>query len=438
MHRSPRHPEPRRHAPPRRGLAGLLAVLLLAAAAVAHADAGHDHAEPEVQTVRNPEVAGSRIVVSDADSPTVAVLDLASGHPVARFDTPGDAGRVYGVPGGQYALVAHRDQNRLSVIRTGLRVADHGDHQDLLQEAPYVQATMNVGRQPTHVFLRGDDIVIFNDADGTVALLDRRLLNVTIDYQEVLGAQPDHGAAVTLADHVLIGYLRLGRVDVVERSGERVASFEDCPRLHGQAVSGRTAAVGCDDGILLVHADDDGFHAVKIDEPARSPEDARVGTLAGHDDASVFVGNFGEGLLIADPATEDAFAVELSDRPVSMVFQDGAHLLVLTADGVLRKFHAASGETEAELVVVETSHDDSARPGLALSPDRTHAYVSDPAAAAVHEVDLRTFTAVRTVALPFMPAGFTVAAIPDAVIHDFGEHDHDHDHDEDDDHDHDH
>ena len=424
-------PAPRIHRKRRPVLASLLAALLFSATAADHARSDHAHSEHEAQAVRNDGVIGSRLVVADADSATVAVLDLATGRTLARFDTAGSAGRVYGVPGGRFALVAHRDRNRVSVIRTGLRVSDHGDHQDLLQESPYVEATLNVGRQPTHVFVRGDDIVIFNDADGTVALLDRRLLGLTLDFQEVRGAQPDHGAAVTLGDHVLIGYLALDRVDVHERSGERVASFEGCPRLHGQAVSGRTAAFGCTDGILSIRAHDEGFDVVKIDEPVGSPEDARVGTLASHDDATVFVGNFGSGLLIADPASADSFAVELSDRPIGMVFVDGAHLLVLTADGVLRELEAATGDTVAELPLFEASEDGSARPSLQLASDGTRAYVSDPAGGAVHEVLLATFTLERTLSVPFTPAGFAVASIPHAIVHEHGHaeaEDGDHDH----------
>ena len=409
---------------------------------------------------------GSRLIVSDADSPTVAVLDLASGEVIARFDTPGAAGRVHQIAGSRHALVTHRAENRISVIRTGLRVSDHGDHQDLIQEAPYVAATMNVGRQPTHLFAHGDDIAIFNDADGTVAVLDRRLLGLTFASDEIVAAQPDHGAVLTLADHVLVGYLELGRVDVYERDGERIASFEGCPGLHGEAVLGATAAFGCADGVLLVRATGGVFTAEKIGNPPRSPENARVGTLTAHEGAGAFVGNFGEGLLRIDVETSSAVAIELPAPPLGMVFEDAEQLLVLTGDGELLRLDAASGVIRTRLSVVETHGDDdgghgATRPSLALAPGGGHAYVSDPHHREVHEIHLAEFERERSVSLPMTPASFAVAAIPGATVHDsydaaagddhdHGDDDDGHDHDDDydhgdgdghdhgDDHDHDH
>jgi hypothetical protein len=133
-----------------------------------------------------------------------------------------------------------------------LSLEDHGDHADLVQGAPHVLHALNVGREPTHYWAHGDEIVIFNDGDGTVALLDERSFGLSLDFAEVKAAQPDHGAAVVLGDTVLAGYYELGRVDAYSRDGELLETLGGCPGLTARPPWATLAAFGCEDGVLLV------------------------------------------------------------------------------------------------------------------------------------------------------------------------------------------
>jgi hypothetical protein len=371
--------------------------------------AGHEHA------------VGARLLVSDADSSTVSVLDLAGGEVLASFSTPGAGGSVYASPSGQHGLVVHRAENRVSVIYSGLRLEDHGDHADLVQGAPHVLHTLNVGREPTHYWAHGDEIAIFNDADGTVALLDERSFGLSLGFGEVRAAQPDHGAAVVLGDAVLVGYYELGRVDAYSREGELLRTLEGCPGLHGEATLGDTAAFGCEDGVLLVHAQGGELSATKVENPAGAAEGARVGTLAAHEGADAFVGNFGDALVWVDPEARTMEVVETEAAPLRFEFAHGGeHVVALTADGMFHMLEAETGEVQGSvqvLAAVDTSggHGSYVTPGLAVTEGA--AYVSVPAEGQVAEVHLDDMTVARRLDVPGTPSSVAVLFLEGGTVH---------------------
>lgn len=378
-------------------------------------DAEHRHAEGEAHA------EGARLLVSDLDSRAVSVLDLESGDVLGSFSTPGAAGSAYASPSGQYGVVVHRDENRVSVVHSGLRLEDHGDHADLVQGAPFVLSTMNVGREPTHYWAHGDEIVIFNDADGTVAVLNERTFGLSLEYTAVTAAQPDHGAAVLLGDAVLAGYYELGRVDAYSREGELLETFPGCPGLHGEATLGGTAAFGCEDGVLLVHVQGGEVTSSKIANPAGTPADVHVSTVRSHDAAGVFVGNFGDALVWIDPEAEALDVVELGAPPLRFEFDhEGEHVVVLTADGLLHVLEADSGEVHGSVRVmppldVSGGYGTYDSPSLAVGEGAV--YVGLPAQGEVVEVHPGETEVVRRLDVPGKPGSVAVLALEGGTVH---------------------
>jgi hypothetical protein len=380
-------------------------------------DEAHDHDHDDDHGHAHGEgVAGTRLLVSEAGGALLVVLDLATGAELARFGTPGP-GNVYQLPDPQVAVVVHRADHRVTFVHSGLSEVDHGDHADLVEGNPYVLQTLNVGQQPTHFFARGNDIAIFNDGDGTVVWLDRRLLGVSLDYVAIDGREPDHGAVAVVADHAFVGYLRTGVVDVVDRSGATVATFEGCPGLHGQAPWASGVAFGCSDGVLLVEARSGGtFVAHKLANPARSPEGARVGTVVGDAGAAMLVGNFGQGLVLIDPAARSLTPVELPAAPLVMRFAEaGEMLVVLTADGMLHALDPANGAVLRSVAVVDAFETGATRPTMTVLGE--HVYVADPLHSEIVEVHVDEFEVERRLPVPFAPGGVAGLAILGAVLH---------------------
>lgn len=334
-----------------------------------------------------------RLVVADAKDGSLRVLDLETAQVVGTFSTPGP-GNLYPVAGTPYVFAIHREANRVSVVYSGLRLEEHGDHQDLIPERPYVFATLNTGPKPTHYFNHGHHVAIFNDGDGTIAVFDTRKLGVVADFRDYDTGAPDHGAPVVMGDVLLSGSLNRGVVEVYTLAGRKVLEFAGCPRLHGEAVRGDVAAFGCDDGVLLLERRGNGFAARKLAEPAGSPANARVGTLVAHQAHPFFIGNFGQGLARLDASFTP---YPLPANPVHFAFSaDGRYLVVLTADGYLRLLEPADGRLLRSLEVVgpvASGGEGTLRPSLAVGVE--HAYVADPQKGVVLEVELASLQLKR-------------------------------------------
>lgn len=303
----------------------------------------------------------------------------------------------------------------------GLRLEDHGDHADLVQSAPYVLHTLNVGREPTHYWAHGDEIAIFNDTDGTVALLDERSFGLSLGFGEVKAAQPDHGAAVVLGDAVLVGYYELGRIDAYSRSGELLRTLEGCPGLYGEATLGEVAVFGCEDGVLLVHAQGGELRATKVKNPAGAAEGARVGTLAAHEGADAFVRNFGDALVWVDPVEATMAVVDTGAAPLRFTFDhEGEHVLALTEDGSLRVLEADTGEVHGSVQVLEAvdmsgGHGSYVAPGLAVAEGA--AYVSAPTEGQIAEIHLDDLSVARRLDVPGTPSGVALLPLEGGTVH---------------------
>ncbi|MDF1523521.1 MAG: hypothetical protein P1P87_12010, partial [Trueperaceae bacterium] len=361
-------------------------------------------------------VAGTRLLVAEADGPRFVVLDLATGAELARFGTPGP-GIVHPSPDGQLAFVLHPDADRVTVVHSGLSVVDHGEHADLVEGLPYVVQTVNLGPEPSGFFARGDDVAVVHDGDGSVAWLDRRLIGVSLDYVFVAGHGPGAGAVAVFGDHAYVGSQELGRVDVADRAGRTVATFDGCPELRAAAAWAGGVAFGCADGVLLIEAlGDDTFAAHELANPEAGPDGARVTALVGDDGAAVLVGDFGQGLVRLDPVARTMTAIALPAVPLAMGFAEaGALLVVLTADGVLHEVDPATGAVGRSVAVIDAVADAAAAPTLAVLGE--HVSVTDSAHDAVAEVHVDAFEVERRLALPFTPRGLAGLAILGVATH---------------------
>lgn len=326
-----------------------------------------------------------RLVVADGKAGLLRVIDLEKGEVVGSFSAPGPA-NVYSAGNGMYAFAVHREQNRVSVVYGGLRQEDHGEHKDLVVEAPYILQTFTTGPKPTHFSSHDGIVTIYNDGDGTVAVLEEKSLGLGLRMREIATGAPDHGAPLAKGNVVLVGSLNRGVVEVFSQGGQKITAFSGCPRLHGEAALGNRIAFGCSDGVLLLERQGNGFVSRKLPNPAGSPPNARVGTLVSHAKYPFFIGNFGQGLVRVD----NQFSVySLPANPVRFGFDKDGVLVVLTADGSLHTLEAPTGKVIASLKVSEpitASGEGAVRPGLALGDGR--AFVTLPVKGEVLEVEL--------------------------------------------------
>ncbi|GIW34968.1 hypothetical protein [Meiothermus sp.] len=349
-----------------------------------------------------------RLVIGDGKAGLVQVLDLEKGELVGRFTVPGPSS-VYPAPGGQYAFAVHRAQDRVSVVYSGLGLEDHGDHKDLVVQTPYIWATLHTGPKPTHFKSHGNQIVVYNDGDGTMAVFEAKKLGLLPEFREIATGAPDHGAPVALEQVVLAGSLNRGVVEVFTHGGRKVTQFEGCPRLHGQAVLSNTVAYGCADGVLLLEQRGSGFVARKLSNPAGTPERVRVGTLVSHPKHPFFIGNFGQGLARIDTQITP---YPLPASPVLFGFDKDGLLAVLTADGKLHTLEASSGKVIKSLGVtpaITASGEGAVRPGMALGDGL--AWVTLPESGEILEIDLAELNIKRRFMVGGVPASLAWLAV---------------------------
>ncbi|WP_117238349.1 outer membrane protein assembly factor BamB family protein [Thermus sediminis] len=343
-----------------------------------HGAHGHHHDEEKLFT---------RIAVADARSPLVLVLE-EEGKELARFTVPSPAA-LYPLPGGQYVLMVHRAGNAVGFLWGGLRLEDHGDHQDVKPENPYVAATLRTGPRPTHVFVDDRWAAVFHDGDGTVALFDLRRLGLDFTPRLVATGGADHGSVAVVGESVLAGGVEGGRLEVYTPGGQRVLTLpQACPRLHGQAVLGDWAAFGCADGVLLVQRQGRGFLGRKLPNPPGTPDGTRVGTLTAHPAHPFLVGNFGQGLALVHPKEGRLEVLPLPARPWRFAFDpEGEGLYVLTEDGRLHRLDPGTRRVVWSLEAVSPRAQGAPASGLAVG--HGVAYLTDPQKGEVVRVDLK-------------------------------------------------
>ncbi|WP_409330211.1 zinc metallochaperone AztD [Trujillonella humicola] len=270
-----------------------------------------------------------------------------------------------------------------------------------------------------HVVVHGDRTVLFADGTGditsfaTADLLDADGLPETQTWES---EEAHHGVAIELEDGSLLSTLgteeaRTG-VRVLDPSGEEVARNEECPGVHGEGtVAGEVAVFGCQDGVLIYDGE-----FTKVDAP---DEFGRIGNIFTTESSPVALGDYrtnpdAEGYLLSqvvliDTATASLRAVPLPEgaeytfRDLARRPQDEA--VLLTTDGNVHLLDPGSGEVLASYPVVAPweGPEDWQDPHPALKVHDGIAYVTEPAANAVHAVDLATGEVLATGELDVTP-----------------------------------
>ncbi|MFZ4300157.1 hypothetical protein ACOZE3_19865 [Streptomyces cinereoruber] len=384
--------------------------MILTACLLASGCAGGDEPEPagdqgreavphgHVEGAREAAEQQSRLVMADAATGTVRVLDLVTGDTA----TLGAVGPVTDVTtDGRFAYLATGAGTE--IVDSGAWTVDHGDH------VHYYRAKIRrAGRVegPGPVRAHSDPAVTaLSFGDGSVRLFDREALE---------DARPGAGRTLPGATAPVIPYgehlvvpgtgAAHDRVEIRDRDGEPVSSpDETCPEPRGTALTRRGAVLGCADGALLIGEDDGAFTARKIP----------YGTAVAPAERAVeFRHRAGSTTLAARAGRNAAWILDVTARswkrietgPVSAVNTagEGTPLLALGADGHLSAHDPATGRRTTRTPLLPPA---SAGPAPVIEVDAGRAYVNDPAGRKVYEIDFNDrLRRARTFSLDFAPS----------------------------------
>lgn len=392
------------------------------------------------------ESAG-RLVFTHADGSNsrVYVHDLESRSTLADFALVHPATAVHSSPEHRYAVIVQRDNDQVEFLDGG--VYRHDDHVD--EGDPAMLPFTLSGVRPTHYRHHGEQAALFFDGDSASAALSQfhlfsdeslesggTLAHQTLDTAHHGIAEPLDG--VVLASHAAASGDAPDGISVFELHGDHFHNEGElataCPGLHGGASSGTFSVFGCDDGALVAELHGDHFDDAKI------PVAERLATVAGHPDVAEFAAFSypGGNLYALDPEASTATQVDWRDGavdgagdPVSPLAQGfdahGEHLLILDSNGALHVLESSDWSHRGSIAVLDSVPASGPAPALAVSAAGDQAFVSDPAAPAIHIIDLEALS-LEAVPLAFPPTGLAWTGVGEAHDHDDTGEDHDHDH----------
>jgi ABC-type Zn uptake system ZnuABC Zn-binding protein ZnuA len=385
-----------------------------------------------------------RLLVSDFETAPSKLIDVDNGKIIARYEV-GAPTYPYTSPTGRFGVKIQTNANLITAVDSGILIEDHGDHMHPYKRDARLTDFRAEGRTPIHYVAHAGQIAIFNDGSGEVMLLtERNFESAEAEMLTFKTARPHHGVAVPLGDRIVLSVpdtqnmdyaLPLG-IEVRDMRDNVVASFADqCPGLHGEASSGAFTAFGCADRVLVLERNGDDFSVKSLRYAPETPSGTRVGTVIGHEKQNFFIGNFGQtGLVRIDPIAGTLTPITLPMRysAFRLDAETGEKIIVVTTDGSVHRIDAMTGRIEASIEAVTpfVFRTRVPRPGLATV--RNLAYVTDPAAGEVVEIDLEAMNVTRRFVVEGKPVRLAVLGVLEM------EHDHDHDHGHAHDHDHDH
>ncbi|MFK7991967.1 MAG: YncE family protein [Sandaracinaceae bacterium] len=389
-------------------------------------DAGDEDAGPDVDSggvvpVDIPEgevyETRGRLSIADRDTPTARVWDLDVRGEVTTYEV-GSGSVLYSASSRQItAVVATQPSVGFDVFGVGVWVWDHVEHFHVYKDPSVIQVDDMLAHRGnvTDVHVNGGWVVAFDDTTGTTtALFERSIGPLRTDvarsraviFRTVEGA-PHDGLAVVARGHLFTTRAD-GGIDRYEPTSDGFGDpvFLNCAAPGAAEASGFRAVFDCADGFLVVRWDAtaEAFEELRV---PRAEGMERPSRMIGEDDLTTFVGLVGDRTIVfVDTDAGAATSVELDDAVLDMeIDRDAGHLLVLTETGSLVDLDPVTGAELGTLALGASStlYDVAVGDGFA--------YVSEPDAGLVHEVDLSDLTATGPLEVGGTPAHLVVTAL---------------------------
>lgn len=318
----------------------------------------------------------SRLVVADTDTGEVRLLDLLT-------EEVSELGRVPGADGitgdGRFAYLHSSGDGTTEVFDSGVWTVDHGDHNHYYRTGSGPVGSLETPGSP-HV-VTDTALTSVTGGEGASQVLDRSgLEGGTVEAADVfpraeVAAYPYKGALVTVDASD-------GSVGSADRDGAPLETLDGtCTEPDGAAATRRGLVIGCAEGTLHITEQDDALTA----ETLTYPGEGRAGPLHHRPASAVLAALSTEGVLwVLDLAAAEWREFDQPDAVAATAVGEDAPVLVLTEDGSLRSLDAETGAEEAATGLLDTV--DPEHPPT-LQADTSRAYVSDPEAGVVHEID---------------------------------------------------
>lgn len=391
-----------------KGMRRPLLAFVLAASVVAIAGCASSGPAPQERTAHLVDGADGAAEVA---APAAALVVVGRRGDVTLLDLEteeraviAEADGALAIGGGRFVHLVreHAESVTVEVVDTGRWTVPHGDHSHSFRAEPRVVGSLE-GRGPA-----GDVRIGVGQASTAVRFGDGEIASFAHDAEtpdaEALPADSPAGDERMPADaasappfpfagHLLVADAEAIRV--LDETGEPVGDATPCAEPSDVDLTRVGAVFVCAGGAVLFTRQTGGdVLAERIPHPAG----ARVSGLAGRADRPDLAGVAGDGgawLLDVRARTWSPLPSEVLLVRAVALGDDASRTAAIDRDGRLRIL----GPDGTLLLISEPLH------GGAASSDRTQllvdadsAYVTDPEAGVVHEIDLGTARIIRTFA----------------------------------------
>lgn len=332
----------------------------------------------------------TRLVLVEHETGATVILDAS-----AETETPlGELGTTHGVSGdGRFAYLRRGDA--VTVVDAGSWTFDHGDHNHYYVEPPAVAGSAEGRFADAH---GQRDLTTMRREDGTVAVLDRKMLGERkMAPSDAFGDLRDIAASAPLGESVMT----VSADGAVTENAEVKRELGRCPEVTGAVTFGREIVFGCADGAVRI---------VKragqlIAEPMPLPVGAQPpGPLVYRYGSPTLTGIAPDKVWVLDSRKGAWKMVQVPDV-VAANTVSAESVLALTADGQLRAFDTNDGRQTAS---VQLLHGPVRTGRAVIEADADRAYINDAESRAVYEIDYRDGLRVARTFKTSIAPGFMV------------------------------
>lgn len=356
--------------------------VLLSAAFGAVLLACDDKEKDDVTPVEETEYKFIRVVVNDETSKELSLVDPVK-LTAEKFEAQFSKSTLYGTQGGRFGAIVNGANNFVQLFDTGLE--GHGDHVDV-KGTPKFGALTGDGNKPTHFKSKGDEIITFNDGDGTLSIAKeadfhtagKKMTHINAGNVAHHGAMTkfDNGTyAITEKDGSAAGTLP-ERVKIIDASGKTLfASTIQTKGIHGNATNGSISLFGSSSGILAVEPTG---NQQLIPHPADFGE-AWFGSILEAKGAGKFLGyTAAKGVYVIDVAAKSVTPVLAStDIMQAKVDYAGNNVVILLHSGELRIYDLKTNALKISgSVTGATAKDETQKPQLEATS--RYIYITQP------------------------------------------------------------
>ncbi|MCG7497417.1 hypothetical protein MHO82_11120 [Vibrio sp. Of7-15] len=370
-----------------------------------------------------------RLMISDADSASVHVLNTEDLALVEQISVQNPISDLHVSPSFRYALAVQKQQGIVQVIDGGVWSEPHGDHSHDYTKTPVLLSGEFNEVTPSQFKIEGNKATLFYEGDETSGVSAQ--FKVLSDDSLGKGQELAHfafpyslqGIAQIWGDYVFTGVKGEGSTSQVPDRIGVLSSHNDhfhyegmfevtCPELADSALnSQKDVMFACADGVVVIQDGGDHFASKKITNPASITAGERIETILSSAKSTTALGLTASKQVFritpeTDVLTELNWRTNAEQNALAISMTEDTFAL-LNTDGTLLTFdvnHDFNKVADIKIWDEKVTLTGTQKIEMAFDPKTKLLYISNPANKTLVEVNMAQHKVNRVIDLAFTPS----------------------------------